>query len=114
MAWAALVDKRRCKRGFSKQMHVNDDAVEAELFEYNSEAELYSLKEGNFQHQTLGYRRFLHAADAVRFAIEELAPRLLFRTCLEVDDVRYHGKDIRRLYESAGYPYARRAVVMHS
>ena len=50
------------------------------------------------------------AADAIRFAIEELPPELLLGTCLEVDEERYDSDAIRRLYESADYPIVRRAA----
>ena len=38
-----------------------------------------------YPHQRFGYRRFATAADAVRFAIEELPPELLIGAILEVD-----------------------------
>ena len=50
------------------------------------------------------------AADAVRFAIEELPPELLLGAFLEVDGERYGSEDIRRLYDSADFPLIRRAA----
>src|SRR5690349_11421996 len=94
-----------------KQMSGFDYAAEAELFDYSIAAELFSSKGRKVRHQTLGYKRFARAADAIRFAIEELAPQLFVGTYLEVDDARYDSKDIRRLYESAGYPHTRSAAV---
>jgi hypothetical protein len=91
-------------------MHTFDYATEAELFDYSTEAELFSTKGKNSRRQPLGYKRFARAADAIRFAIEELPPQLLSGTYLEVDEVRYEGKEIRRLYESIGYPLVRRAA----
>jgi hypothetical protein len=89
-------------------MHAFDYATEAELFDYSLEAELFSSKGGNFRRQPLGYKRFARAADAICFAIEELPPHCLVGTYLQVNDERYQAKDIRRLYESAEYPLARR------
>jgi hypothetical protein len=85
-----------------------DYATEAELFDYRTEAELFSAKARKARRQPLGYRRFARAADAIRFAIEELPPQLLAGTYLEVDTARFDSNAIRRLYESAEYPLARR------
>ena len=52
-------------------------------FDYNAEAELFptrTRKPGRHPiglRQPIGYRRFAHAADAIRFAIEELPAELL-------------------------------------
>jgi len=92
-------------------MHTFDHAIQAELFDYGIEAELFSAKGRNFRRQPLGYKRFARAADAICFAIEELPPHCLVGTYLEVNEERYQAKDIRRLYESAEYPLARRVAV---
>jgi Arc/MetJ-type ribon-helix-helix transcriptional regulator len=60
--------------------------------------------------QPIGYGRFARAADAIRFAIEELQPELLPAAQLKVAQERFDGDGIRRLYESAEYPLARRAA----
>jgi hypothetical protein len=86
-----------------------DYGNEAELFDYGSAAELYSSKGRSFRRQPLGYRRFARAADAIRFAIEEMPPQMLQSACMEVDEVRFDSQDIRRLYEGVAYPLARRA-----
>jgi hypothetical protein len=78
-----------------------------EPFDYSAEAEVFSRTSGKALRQPLGYRRFARAADAIRFAIEELSPQLLIGTYLEVDEERYEGKQIRRLYENEHYPLTR-------
>jgi hypothetical protein len=60
--------------------------------------------------QPIGYGRFAHAADAIRFAIEKLPPELLLATHLKVADERFNSYAIRRLYENVEYPLARRAA----
>ena len=88
-------------------MHEFDYTANAELFDYDTEAELFPAKVRNSRRQPLGYKRFARAADAIRFAIEQLPPPLLIGTYLEVDEVRYEGIQIRRLYDSADYPLSR-------
>ena len=78
-----------------------------EAFDYGAEAELFPLKGGG-RPGPVGYVRFVRAADAIRYAIERLSPKLLLGTYLEVGDDRFDGKQIRRLYENAEYPLSRR------
>jgi hypothetical protein len=87
-----------------------DYGAGAELFDYGNVAELFSSKGRKFTRQPLGYRRFARAADAIRFAIEDMAPQLLPSACLEVDEERFDSQGIRRLYESADYPLDRSVV----
>jgi hypothetical protein len=79
-------------------------------FDYSAEAELFPTRNRKPRRQLIGYRRFAHAADAVRFAIEELQPEFLLGAQLQVDEERYNGQGIRRLYESMDYPLVRRGV----
>lgn len=78
-------------------------------FDYNAPAELFPTRKRKGS-RPMGYRRFAKAADAIRFAIEELSPELLIGAHLEVEERRFDSDGIRRLYESAGYPLARRAA----
>jgi hypothetical protein len=79
-------------------------------FDYNASAELFGTRKRALRGQPLGYRRFTHAAQAIRFAIEELKPDLLVGAFLEVDEQRFNSDQIRQLYESAKYPLARRST----
>jgi len=86
-------------------------------FNYSAEAELSPtvsevglLTTRRRMRQPIGYGRFARAADAIRFAIEELPPELLPAAQLKVAEERFNGDSIRRLYESAEYPLARRAA----
>jgi hypothetical protein len=90
--------------------HAFDYGTEAELFDYSTAGELNSNNRRRFKRRPLGYRRFARAADAIRFAIEEMPPQLLVTACLEVDEVRFDGAEIRRLYESDDYPNVRPAA----
>jgi len=77
-------------------------------FDYGAEAELFPSPVRASRRQPVGYRRFARAADAIRFAIEELAPASLAGAVLEIGEERFDGRDMRRLYESSNYPLVRR------
>jgi hypothetical protein len=79
-------------------------------FDYSAAAELYSTRRRMPRRQPLGYRRFAQAAQAIRFAIEDLEPELLVGAFLEVGEERFDSGGIRQLYDSAEYPLARRVV----
>jgi hypothetical protein len=79
-------------------------------FDYDAEAELFPTRRRMPRRQPLGYKRFEHAAQAIRFAIEDLPAELLNGAFLEVDERRYNSDEIRRLYERDDYPLARRGA----
>jgi hypothetical protein len=58
--------------------------------------------------QRLNYRRFATAAEAIRFAIEELPAVRALGAWMQVGDERFDGDDIQRLYESDDFPLQRR------
>jgi hypothetical protein len=78
-------------------------------FDYDAAAELFPSRRQRSRRRPIGYRRFGHAADAIRFAIEELPPEFLLGACLEVDEERYNDRAIRHLYDSSDYPLTRSA-----
>jgi hypothetical protein len=88
-----------------------DYSTVAELCPTRTEAELLPARGRRVRRQPVGYGRFARAADAIRFAIEELPPELLLDTCLEVDAEKFDRDEIRRLYEAEEYPLARRATI---
>jgi hypothetical protein len=79
-------------------------------FDYNAAAELYSTRKRIPRRQPIGYRRFAQAAQAIRFAIEDLPHELLIGAFLEVEEQRYNSDEIRRLYDRTDYPLARRNI----
>jgi hypothetical protein len=79
-------------------------------FEYRNEAELFSVTSWKSKGRSVRYRRFSIAAEAIRFAIEELGRKHLAGVCLEVEEERFDGTGIRRLYDSDDYPLSRRPV----
>jgi hypothetical protein len=87
-----------------------EKGIDETRFDYSAEAELFPGRNGRSKSRPEGYKRFVHAADAIRFAIEELTPEFLSGACLEVDEERFDGRGIRRLYDSTDYPLDRRAL----
>ena len=76
-------------------------------FDYGSQAELFPTRSWKSARRGFAYRRFGNAAEAIRFAIEELPPELLSGAYLEVDEARFDGGGIRKLYDSTEYPLPR-------
>ena len=80
-------------------------------FDYAVEAELFPTQSRRAGRQNVGYKRFARAADAIRFAIEDLPAALLAGTNLQVDEERFDAAGIRRLYDDESYPLPRRGIV---
>ncbi len=72
-------------------------------FDYSAPAELFPSRNRKVASK-VKYRRFPKAAEAIRFAIEELPEPLLLGATIQIDDQRLGHQEIRALYESEGYP----------
>jgi hypothetical protein len=77
-------------------------------FDYTASAELFMPKRKGGPRPPLSYRRFATAAEAIRFAVEELPAVRTLGAWMRVGEERFNGDDIRRLYESTSYPQRRR------
>ena len=77
-------------------------------FDYAAQAELYPTRSYKRRAGSVKYKRFEVAAEAIRFAMEELPPEFLPGTYLEVEEQRFNGQQIRLLYESRDYPLPRK------
>ena len=77
-------------------------------FNFNTSAELFPAAIRKKKRAGFAYRRFGTAAEAVRFAIEELPADSLNGAYLQVEEARFDQSGIRSLYESEAFPLERR------
>jgi Arc/MetJ-type ribon-helix-helix transcriptional regulator len=71
-------------------------------FDYNAPAELFLAK--RTKSRRAKYRRFATAAEAIRYAVEDLPSLRALGAWLEVGDERFNSNEIQRLYEASDYP----------
>lgn len=85
-----------------------DQAKVIEGFDYGAPAELFPSR-GRKGKSLAAYRRFDTAAEALRFAMEDVPAPALVGAYLEVEEARFGVREMRQLYEYAGYPLNRTA-----
>ncbi len=86
------------------------EPASAKAFDYNASADLFSMSNRKGRRQPLGYKHFESAAEAIRYAVEEIPIQNRVSTLLEADESRYDSKEIHRLYESPSFPLARKTA----
>ena len=77
-----------------------------ENFDFNAPAELFPSRNRKVVSR-VKYRRFPKAAEAIRFAVEELPEPLLLGATIQIGDERFGHQQIRALYDSERYPLKR-------
>jgi hypothetical protein len=90
----------RVREQARKQMQVRT------ALDYGAPAELFACRSKNRRGQ-FKYMRFDTAAEAIRFAVENVPAPALLGAYLEVDEVRFGRHEIHDLYENAAYPLKR-------
>ena len=78
-------------------------------FDYSAFAELFPGKRP-FRSPSDRYRRFDTAAEALRYAMEEMPRDLLRGSMLEVEEERFEAAQIDMLYHAKEYPLVRSAA----
>lgn len=78
-------------------------------FNYKASAEFFA---GRSQRgpRPMMYRRFARAADALRYAVEELPAANFLGAILDVDGKRYRYDAMRELYDAPEYPLKRMKI----
>jgi Arc/MetJ-type ribon-helix-helix transcriptional regulator len=75
-------------------------------FDYTAPAELFLAKRP--KNGRKNYERFATAAEAIRYAVEDLRTPMAFGAWLQVGDERLNSIEIQRLYAAEDYPLRKR------
>src|SRR6476469_5462538 len=79
-------------------------SMTAHPFDYDAAAEIYPSRARGSRRHPVGYKRFESAAEALRFAIEQLPAEALVGAYLEIGEERYDAREMRVLYDASAYP----------
>ena len=71
-------------------------------FDYAAPAELFLSKQP--KNSRIKYRRFATAAEAIRYAVEDLRTPRALGAWMQVGDERFNSDDIQRLYDDCDFP----------
>lgn len=72
-------------------------------FDYTAPAELFPARNRKVANK-VKYRRFDNAAEAIRYAIEDMPEALRLGAYIEVNEQRFGHREIRALYENEHNP----------
>jgi hypothetical protein len=86
--------------------------VKMACFDYGAAAELFPSRQRTRAMGAVTYMRFAAAAEAIRYAVEEIPANSLRGAFLEVNEERFDSNEIRRLYESVEYPLPRQPAAI--
>ena len=85
---------------------------EMACFDYGAAAELFPSRQRTRAMGAVTYMRFAAAAEAIRYAVEEIPASSFRGAFLEVNEERFDSNEIRRLYESVEYPLPRQPAAI--
>ena len=100
-----LIRKTINKSNTSEQkLSVLNLGKEIMTFDYGLPAELFLAKRKGGARSRLISRRFATAAEAIRFAVEDLPALRTLGASMQVGDERFNSDEIYSLYEGSDYP----------